>query len=130
MVPEDVSIAKAAAPLTEGAANRLGKAGGITATAHKLARILYATIATKKPCDEQIAFKVTPVQYARRIRRLATPSPNPRVYPHSKSTTYASVIQEALRLWMPSLLPSGSRIIAALQPGSSNGSCANATCGV
>ncbi len=39
---------------------RLGKAEGITAGAHKLARIVYALIATRKACDESEALKITP----------------------------------------------------------------------
>ena len=39
---------------------RLGKAEGITAGAHKLARIVYALIAPRKACDESEALKITP----------------------------------------------------------------------
>lgn len=49
---------------------RLGKAEGITATAHKIARIIYAMIATGKPYDEEQAFKVSPAGKARRLQRL------------------------------------------------------------
>ena len=38
---------------------RLGKAEGITATAHKLARVVYAIIATGRPYDEKEAFRIT-----------------------------------------------------------------------
>ena len=38
---------------------RLGKAEVITAGAHKLARIVYALIATRKACDESEALKIT-----------------------------------------------------------------------
>lgn len=36
---------------------RLGKASGITATAHKIARIIYSMIASGQPYKEEIAFK-------------------------------------------------------------------------
>ena len=55
---------------------RLGKAEGITATAHKLARILYAMIKTKKTYDESLAFKTTPEKEARRLNRLITSAKN------------------------------------------------------
>lgn len=49
---------------------RLGKAEGITATAHKLARIIYGMIASGKAYDEEDAFKLSPANKARRIQRL------------------------------------------------------------
>ena len=49
---------------------RLGKAEGITAAAHKLARIIYSLILTRKPYDEALAFALTPQKKARRIRRV------------------------------------------------------------
>lgn len=49
---------------------RLGKAEGITATAHKIARILYGMIASGKAYDENEAFKLTPSSKARRILNL------------------------------------------------------------
>jgi len=49
---------------------RLGKAEGITATAHKLARILYSMITTRKPYDEKVAFSLTPAKLERRLRHL------------------------------------------------------------
>lgn len=49
---------------------RLGKAEGITATAHKLARILYGVIASKRPYDEATAFRLTPAKKQRQIRIL------------------------------------------------------------
>ena len=49
---------------------RLGKAEGITATAHKLARIIYALITTRQPYDEKIAFALTPAKLERRLRHL------------------------------------------------------------
>jgi hypothetical protein len=49
---------------------RLGKAEGITATAHKIARIIYAMITTGKPYDEERAFKVSPAGKARQLQRL------------------------------------------------------------
>lgn len=49
---------------------RLGKAEGITATAHKLARILYALLTTRQSYDEAKAFLLTPAKKARRIKQL------------------------------------------------------------
>ena len=49
---------------------RLGKAEGLTATAHKLARILYAIITRRVPYNEEEAFKQTPASQARRIHHL------------------------------------------------------------
>ena len=36
---------------------RLGKASGLTATAHKIARIIYSMIVSGQPYQEEIAFK-------------------------------------------------------------------------
>jgi transposase len=49
---------------------RLGKAEGIVALAHKLARIIYGMITTGKPYDEDEAFKQTPANAARRLQSL------------------------------------------------------------
>ena len=49
---------------------RLGKAEGITAGAHKLARIIYALIATRKAYDESEAFKITPRSLERQHAQL------------------------------------------------------------
>jgi transposase len=49
---------------------RLGKAEGIVAVAHKLARIIYGMITTGKAYDENEAFKQTPVTKARRLKHL------------------------------------------------------------
>ena len=49
---------------------RLGKAEGLTATAHKLARILYAVITRRVAYNEAEAFKKTPATPARRISNL------------------------------------------------------------
>jgi transposase len=49
---------------------RLGKAEGITATAHKLARIIYALISTQQPYQEQIAFQLTPQRRASQVANL------------------------------------------------------------
>jgi uncharacterized protein YukE len=49
---------------------RLGKAEGITATAHKLARILYSMLTTKENYDEAKAFSLTPAKKARRVKQL------------------------------------------------------------
>jgi hypothetical protein len=49
---------------------RLGKAEGITATAHKLARILYAMIETQAAYDETIEKKSETVSLERQIKNL------------------------------------------------------------
>lgn len=49
---------------------KLGKAEGTTATAHKLARVIYGVIKSQRSYDENEAFKVTPQKLARRHRRL------------------------------------------------------------
>jgi len=49
---------------------RLGKAEGIVAVAHKLARIVYAMITTGQAYDEKEAFKVTPSAMAKRLQNL------------------------------------------------------------
>jgi len=49
---------------------RLGKAEGITAAAHKLARIVYGMIKSQRPYDEKEAFKITPQNEARRRKNL------------------------------------------------------------
>ena len=49
---------------------RLGKAEGITATAHKLARILYAVITRRVAYNEDDAFKQTPATQSRRLYNL------------------------------------------------------------
>lgn len=49
---------------------RLGKAEGITATAHKLARILYGVILRQKPYSEDEAFRISPSSQKKRLQRL------------------------------------------------------------
>jgi transposase len=49
---------------------RLGKAEGITATAHKLARIVYTMIVTGRPYDENEAFKITPQNIKKQLGKL------------------------------------------------------------
>jgi len=49
---------------------RLGKAEGITATAHKLARIIYAMIRTREPYDEKKAFAKSPQSERKRLKSL------------------------------------------------------------
>lgn len=49
---------------------RLGKAEGITATAHKLSRVVYGMIKNRQPYDEQKAFRSTPSSQAKRLKRL------------------------------------------------------------
>ena len=51
---------------------KLGKAQGITATAHKLARVIYAMIANRAPYDEAEAFKTNPGITQKRINSLAS----------------------------------------------------------
>jgi len=50
---------------------RLGKPEGITATAHKLARVIYAMIATGQPFDESIGQKASEETLQRQINNLA-----------------------------------------------------------
>jgi hypothetical protein len=49
---------------------RLGKAEGIVAVAHKLARIVHGMITTGKAYDEKEAFHVTPATLHRRLQNL------------------------------------------------------------
>lgn len=49
---------------------RLGKAEGITATAHKLARVVYAMIATGRTYDEKEAFRITPQNHKKQLNKL------------------------------------------------------------
>ena len=49
---------------------RLGKAEGITAAAHKLARIVYAMIATGQSYDPEKPFSLTPRKRSRLIASL------------------------------------------------------------
>ena len=49
---------------------RLGKAEGIVAGAHKLARIIWSMVATGQPYDEKKAFQLTPSSTARRLKHL------------------------------------------------------------
>jgi hypothetical protein len=49
---------------------KLGKAEGITAGAHKLARIIHGMLKSQKPYDEKEAFKLTPQREARRRQAL------------------------------------------------------------
>lgn len=49
---------------------RLGKAEGITATAHKLARVVYAMIATGRAYDEKEAFRITPQNRQKQLNKL------------------------------------------------------------
>lgn len=49
---------------------RLGKAEGVTAVAHKLARIIYVMITTGRAYDEDQAFQLTPVARTRRLKHL------------------------------------------------------------
>jgi len=49
---------------------KLGKAEGITATAHKLARVIYGVIKSQRSYDAAEAFKTTPQKLERRRRRL------------------------------------------------------------
>ena len=49
---------------------KLGKAEGITAAAHKLARIVHGMIKSQLPYDEKEAFKISPQSEARRRKAL------------------------------------------------------------
>ena len=49
---------------------RLGKAEGIVAGAHKLARVIWAMIVSGQPYDESKAFDTTPAATARRLKNL------------------------------------------------------------
>ena len=49
---------------------RLGKAEGIVAGAHKLARIIWSMIVSGEPYDEAKAFHTTPASQARRLAHL------------------------------------------------------------
>lgn len=49
---------------------RLGKAEGIVAGAHKLARVIWAMVVSGQPYDEAKAFDSTPAATARRIKNL------------------------------------------------------------
>lgn len=49
---------------------RLGKAEGIVAVAHKLARLIYALIHSQTQYDEAEAFKLTPANLQRRRKKL------------------------------------------------------------
>ena len=49
---------------------RLGKAEGVTAVAHKLARILYTMITTGHAYNESLAFQLNPIAAARRLKHL------------------------------------------------------------
>lgn len=49
---------------------RLGKAEGIVAGAHKLARVIWAMIVSGQPYDENKAFQTTPASAARRLKHL------------------------------------------------------------
>ena len=49
---------------------RLGKAEGIVAGAHKLARVIWAMVASGEPYDEAKAFQMTVASTARRLKHL------------------------------------------------------------
>ena len=49
---------------------RLGKAEGIVAGAHKLARIIWSMVVTGQPYDEAKAFKTTAGSLAKRLKNL------------------------------------------------------------
>lgn len=49
---------------------RLGKAEGITASAHKLGRIIYGMLESQAPYDEKTAFQTSASSSARRIKSL------------------------------------------------------------
>ena len=49
---------------------RLGKAEGITATAHRIARIICHLVAKQVPYDDNQIFQLTPQAKARRVANL------------------------------------------------------------
>jgi len=49
---------------------RLGKAEGVVADAHKLIRVIYGMIKTRKKYNETEAFKISPQSSARHRRKL------------------------------------------------------------
>jgi transposase len=49
---------------------RLGKAQGITATAHKLARIIHSLIASGQAYDEAQAFRPNPASEKKQLKTL------------------------------------------------------------
>jgi len=49
---------------------RLGKAEGIVAGAHKLIRVIYGMIKTRKKYNEAEAFKISPQSSARQRQKL------------------------------------------------------------
>ncbi len=49
---------------------RLGKAEGITATAHQLARIVHGLLVSGEAYDEKLAFQLTPAKAARALQDL------------------------------------------------------------
>lgn len=49
---------------------RLGKSEGITAVAHKLARLIYAMIKTRRSYDESKAFRPNATSTKRRLKTL------------------------------------------------------------
>ena len=62
---------------------KLGKAEGTTATAHKLARVIYGVIKSQRSYDENEAFKVTPQKLERRHRRLQQEAAANSLLPHN-----------------------------------------------
>lgn len=49
---------------------RLGPAGAITATAHKLARVFYQLVTTREAYDEQVFLREEQRHQERRLQRL------------------------------------------------------------
>ncbi len=55
---------------------KLGKAEGISATAHKMARIIYALITTQRSYEEEVVSKVPEAVLKRRIKNLEKQAEN------------------------------------------------------
>lgn len=71
---------------------RLGKAEGITATAHKLARVVYGMIKAQKSYDEKEAFKPNPQATARRLKSPAKTSLISRLHSRSGCVTQVKLV--------------------------------------
>ncbi len=56
--------------LADARPTRCGEAEGIVAGAHKLARIIWSSIVTGQPYDEEKTFQLTPSSAARRLKNL------------------------------------------------------------
>jgi hypothetical protein len=73
---------------------RLGKAEGITATAHRIARIIYHLVVKQAPYDDNQIFQLTPQAKARRVANLQKTGAKARTSNHGRSVTCSVVIQK------------------------------------